>query len=86
MGHHPQEDMQHGSDRLWLPFQVPAQALGYGQHPLAHRQGREDVFDGWAAVRAMRRALHEGQPPRPWQEKATRKSWPHAGHRARAKP
>ncbi len=24
---HPQEDMQHGSDRLWLPFQVPAQAL-----------------------------------------------------------
>ena len=42
---HPQEDMQHGSDRSWLPFQIPAQPLGYGQHPLAHRQGWEDVID-----------------------------------------
>ena len=42
---HPQEDMQHGCDCLWLPFQVPAQALGHRQHPLAHRQGREDVID-----------------------------------------
>ena len=41
----PQEDMQHRSDRLWLPFQVPAQSLGDGQHPLPDRQGREDVID-----------------------------------------
>jgi hypothetical protein len=42
---HPQEDVQHGRDRLWLTFQVPAQPLGYRQHPLAHRQGREDPID-----------------------------------------
>jgi hypothetical protein len=41
----PQEDMQHGGDRLWLPFQIPAQPLGHRQHPLAHRQRREDVID-----------------------------------------
>ena len=34
----------------------------------------------------MRRVLHEGQPPRPWQEKAIRKSWPPWSHRALAKP
>jgi hypothetical protein len=34
----------------------------------------------------MRRVLHEGQMPRPLREKATRKSWPHSGQRARAKP
>jgi len=37
--------MQHGSDRLWLPLQVPAQPLGHREHPLAHRQGWEDVID-----------------------------------------
>ena len=42
---HTQEDIQHGGDCLWLPFQVPAQPLGYRQHPLAHRQGWEDVID-----------------------------------------
>jgi len=42
---HPQEDMQYSSDRLWLPFQIPAQPLGHREHPLAHRQGREDVID-----------------------------------------
>ena len=34
----------------------------------------------------MRRVLHEGQTPRPLQEKATRKSCPQSSHRARAKP
>ena len=34
----------------------------------------------------MRRALHEGQSPRPLQEKAIRRSCPHSPHRARAKP
>jgi hypothetical protein len=38
-----------------------------------------------AAVSAMRRALQEGQTPRPLQAKATRKSCPHAGQGARAK-
>ncbi len=41
---HPQEDTQHGGDRLWLPFQVLAQELGDGQHPLSDRQGWEDVI------------------------------------------
>jgi hypothetical protein len=45
MGYHPQEDMQHGSDRLWLPLQGRAKPLGHREHPLAHRQGREDVID-----------------------------------------
>jgi hypothetical protein len=34
----------------------------------------------------MRRVLHDGQTPRPLQEKATKKSSPQSSHRARAKP
>lgn len=40
----------------------------------------------WAAVSAMRGVLHEGQTPRPLQEKATRKSCSQSAQRARAKP
>lgn len=31
---HPREDMQHGGDRHWVPFQVPAQPLGFEVEPL----------------------------------------------------
>jgi hypothetical protein len=40
----------------------------------------------WAATSTMRRALQEGQTPRPLQEKATRRSAAHASQRMRAKP
>lgn len=40
----------------------------------------------WAAASAIRRVLHEGQTPRPLQEKATRKSSPQSSQRTRAKP
>ncbi len=36
---HPQEDVQHGGDRLWLALQEVTQALGHREHPLAHPQG-----------------------------------------------
>jgi hypothetical protein len=39
-----------------------------------------------AAASAMRRVLHEGQTPRPLQEKATKKSAPQLSQRTRAKP
>ena len=40
----------------------------------------------WAATSTMRRALQEGQTPRPLQEKATRRSAAQASQRMRAKP
>lgn len=45
---HPQEDMQPGSVRLWLPLQVATRPLGHREHPLPHRQER---------------ALHDRQTP-----------------------
>jgi len=37
--------VQHGGHGPGLALQEVAQALGYGQHPLPERQGREDVID-----------------------------------------
>lgn len=37
--------MQHGTERPGLALQVPAQALGHREDPLAHRQRRKDVVD-----------------------------------------
>jgi hypothetical protein len=37
--------LQHGTDRVGLALQEVAQPLGHREHPLAHRQGREDVID-----------------------------------------
>jgi len=42
---HTQEDMQDRTDGLRLPLQVPAQPLRHREHPLAHRQWRDDVID-----------------------------------------
>jgi len=48
---HAQEDVQHGTSRHGLALQEVTQALGHREHPLAHRQGREDV------IHQMRRGL-----------------------------
>ncbi len=40
-----QEDREHGTERPGFALQVPAQALGHREDPLAHRQRREDVVD-----------------------------------------
>ena len=42
---HAQEDVPHGTRRYGLALQEVAQPLGHREHPLAHRQGREDVID-----------------------------------------
>ena len=42
---HPQENVQHRRPGLGFTLQEVAQALGYGQHPLPDRQGREDLID-----------------------------------------
>ena len=39
-----------------------------------------------AAASTMRRVLQPGHTPRPLHEYATKKSFPHFSHRARAKP
>ena len=47
----PQQDVQHRTERLGIALQEVAQALRHRQHPLAHRQRREDL------VNQMRRRL-----------------------------
>ncbi|MCC7277285.1 MAG: hypothetical protein IT487_03080 [Chromatiaceae bacterium] len=41
---HLPENVQHRSHGPGIKFQEEAQALGYGQHPLADRQGWEDLI------------------------------------------
>jgi hypothetical protein len=48
----PQEDLQHAPPQLGVALQEVAQALGKGEHPLAHRQARKHVVDH------VRRHLH----------------------------
>ena len=57
-----------------------------GTAPTGARVGAADWSVRWAATSAIRRVLHEGQMPRPLQEKAIRRSWPQSSHRARANP
>ena len=42
---HPQEDAQHRGHGPGFTLQEIAQALGYGQHPVSDRQGREGLID-----------------------------------------
>jgi hypothetical protein len=66
--HRAQEDVQGKVLDGRIALQVIAQAFRYGQHPLPHRQARNDVVARWAAVSTMRRALQAGHTPRPLQE------------------
>jgi hypothetical protein len=49
---HAQKDLQHGGDGTRIVPKEIAQPLRKRQHPLAHRQPREDVID------QVRRRLH----------------------------
>lgn len=42
--HHAQEDAQHRVEHGPIALHEVVQPLGYGQHPLAHRQAREHVI------------------------------------------
>jgi len=50
--HHPQEQAQRRTLESGIAVQEVAQALGHRQHPLAHRQRRQDVLG------EMRRGRH----------------------------
>ena len=52
MGNHPQKNTQHHVQYRPIALHEVAQALGHRQHPLAHRQAREDV------ICEVRRRLH----------------------------
>jgi len=70
--HHAQKDTQRRIECTLVALQVVAQPFGHRQHPLAHRQAGNTWSVRCAAASAMRRVLHDGQTPRPLQEKATR--------------
>jgi hypothetical protein len=52
LGNHPREDAQHHVEHCAIALHELAQALGHGQHPLAHRQARKGV------IGQMRRRFH----------------------------
>jgi len=67
-------ELQHGTDRVGLALQDVAQPLGHREHPLAHRQGREDVINRMRGGFGHAPGAAGGQTPRPVREKATKKS------------
>jgi hypothetical protein len=69
---HPQKDAQHHAQHRSVALHEVPQPLGHGEHPLAHRQAGKTWSLRCAAVSTMRRVVHEGQTPRPLQEKATK--------------
>jgi hypothetical protein len=85
--HQAQEQAQGGALEIGIALQEVAQALRLPArtHCRTARSGKT-LSVRWAAVATMRRVLHDGQMPRPLQEKAIRKSCPHSPRRALAKP
>jgi hypothetical protein len=69
---HPQKDAQHHAQHRSVALHEVPQPLGHGEHPLAHRQAGNTWSLRCAAVSTIRRVVHEGQTPRPLQEKATK--------------
>ena len=78
-----EQDAEHVAGEARVVGQEGADPLRQGEHPLGDGQRRQDVVDEVAATSTMRRALQEGQTPRPLQEKATSRSAAHASRRSR---
>jgi hypothetical protein len=75
------------ASQTWSGVSSASGTGGYFRYVVSGDDGTADPtqvrIQGTAAIR---RALHDGHSPRPLQEKATRKSCPQSGQRARAKP
>jgi len=84
--HHSKENTQRRIECALVALQAVAQPFGHlsSTHWRTGRRGKTWSVR-WAAASAMRSVLHEGQTPRPLQEKATKKSSPQSSQRIRAK-
>ena len=60
-----QQNADHGAGEPGVVRKERPDPLRQGEYPLAGGQRRQDVVGDWAATSTMRRALQEGQTPRP---------------------
>jgi hypothetical protein len=81
-----EQEAQHVAGEAWVVEQEGRIRFGRESTHWRTGSGGRTWSVRWAATSTMRRALQEGQTPRPLQEKATRRSAAHASQRMRAKP